>query len=60
MGVGPNEATKSEWWTADPFAKASSGLYDDRYTFNADGTFTFSAGDDMAVSYTHLTLTTKA
>ena len=26
--------------------KASSGLYDDRYTFNADGTFTFDAGPD--------------
>jgi len=47
MGVGPNESANSDWWTADPNAKASSGMYDDRYTFNADGTFTFSAGDDM-------------
>ncbi len=47
MGVGPNESANSDWWTADPNAKASSGLYDDRYTFNADGTFTFSAGEDM-------------
>ena len=46
MGVGPNEAANSDWWTADPFTKASSGLYDDRYTFHADGTFTFSAGAD--------------
>ena len=46
MGVGPNEAPDPWWWSANPYDKASSGLYDDRYTFNADGTFTFDAGPD--------------
>ena len=46
MGVGPNEAPDPWWWQAPAYAKASSGLYDDRYTFNPDGTFTFSAGAD--------------
>lgn len=46
MGVGPNEAPDPWWWQAPAYAKASSGLYDDRYTFNSDGTFTFSAGAD--------------
>lgn len=46
MGVGPNEAPDPWWWSANPGDKASAGLYDDRYTFNADGTFTFDAGPD--------------
>ena len=46
MGVGPNDASDPVWWAANPNDKASSGLYDDRYTFNSDGTFTFSAGGD--------------
>ena len=41
MGVGPNDATTGVWWTAGPGDKSTTGMKDDVYTFNADGTFTF-------------------
>ena len=46
MGVGPADADSSIWWTANPGDKASTGVYDDRYTFDADGTFGFNVGAD--------------
>jgi len=50
MGVGPYEALlESVWWTAGPFDKSTTGMNDDRYTFNADGTFTFDVGADFEI-----------
>jgi hypothetical protein len=46
MGVGANDMTEPIWWSAGADEKAATGLYDDRYTFSADGTFTFDAGAD--------------
>jgi hypothetical protein len=46
MGVGANDMKDPIWWSAGPNEKAATGLYDDRYTFSADGTFTFDAGPD--------------
>ena len=54
MGVGPNEAPDPWWWSANPYDKASAGLYDDRYTFNADGTFTFDVSHN---DYQYLNVT---
>ena len=46
MGVGPSDAPEPWWWGANPFDKASTGMYDDRYTFHADGKFGFDVGPD--------------
>ncbi|MDG1830171.1 MAG: glucan endo-1,3-beta-D-glucosidase [Flavobacteriaceae bacterium] len=46
MGVGPADSANPDWWAANPNDKASTGMYDDRYTFAADGTFTFDVGAD--------------
>ena len=46
MGVGPSDGGNPDWWSANPNDKASTGMYDDRYTFEADGTFTFDVGAD--------------
>ena len=40
MGVGPYDATTGVWWTAGPGDKSTTGMSDDTYKFNADGTFT--------------------
>lgn len=40
FGVGPADATTPIWWAAGPYEKDGLGAYDDRFTFNADGTFT--------------------
>lgn len=51
MGVGPVEETSSIWWSAPEFDKAITGMYDDRYVFNSDGTFdinTNNTNDDEA------------
>lgn len=40
MGVGPADEVTPIWWTAGPSEKASTGMYDDRYIFNKDGSFT--------------------
>ncbi len=37
MGVGPLGATGPIWWSAGPNVKASTAMYDDRYTFGIDG-----------------------
>lgn len=49
MGVGPADETSPVWWSAPPNDKAVTGMYDDRYVFNTDGTMkhiTNSANDD--------------
>lgn len=41
FGLGPvGGGTPVEWYGAAPFEKEGSGMYDDRYIFNIDGTFT--------------------
>lgn len=41
FGLGPVGGTiQAEWYSAGPNEKANVGMYDDRYIFNADGTFT--------------------
>jgi len=41
FGLGPPAGNiPGEWFSAEPFDKATVGMYDDRYIFNADGTFT--------------------
>jgi len=50
FGLGPvGGATNSEWYGAGPGDKADTGMYDDRYTFNVDGTFTHDVGPDGVV-----------
>ncbi len=41
FGLGPaGGEIPTEWWGAGPEEKAGAGMYDDRYIFNIDGTFT--------------------
>lgn len=41
FGLGPpGGSIIAEWYAAGPNEKADVGMYDDRYIFNADGTFT--------------------
>lgn len=40
MGVGPIDKTTPSWWSAGPFEKSATGMYDDRYVFNVDGSYT--------------------
>jgi len=50
FGLGPvGGGTNSEWYGAGPGDKADTGMYDDRYTFNVDGTFTHDVGPDGVV-----------
>ncbi len=50
FGLGPiGGFTPGEWFSAGAFSKDATGMYDDRYTFNADGTFTHDTGDDGTV-----------
>jgi len=47
FGLGPpGGTTQAEWYGAGPNEKAGTGMYDDRYTFNEDGTFTHDTGED--------------
>ncbi|QHI35325.1 Beta-glucanase [Kordia antarctica] len=42
FGLGPvGGSVPTEWYGAGPEEKVGVGMYDDRYIFNADGTFTF-------------------
>jgi hypothetical protein len=42
FGLGPvGGSTPVEWYGAGPEEKAGVGMYDDRFTFNSDGTFTY-------------------
>lgn len=52
FGVGPLDATSGEWYSANPYDKETSGMYDDRYTFskyNDGGTFSHNTGADGEV-----------
>ncbi|MBT8393635.1 MAG: glucan endo-1,3-beta-D-glucosidase [Flavobacteriaceae bacterium] len=47
FGLGPpGGSTQAEWYGAGPNEKAGTGMYDDRYIFNEDGTITHDTGDD--------------
>ena len=48
IGVGPSGSTNAEWWNANPYDKADTGLYDDRWSF-AGGVVTVDTGDDGAI-----------
>lgn len=48
FGLGPVGGTiVSEWYGAGPDEKAGLGMYDDRYTFSSDGTFTHVTNGDV-------------
>jgi len=50
FGLGPvGGSVQAEWFGAGPGEKAHTGMYDDRYTFNVDGTFTHDVGPDGVV-----------
>lgn len=40
FGLGPVGGGFNEWYAANAFDKEGTGMYDDRYVFNIDGTFT--------------------
>lgn len=41
FGLGPvGGSIQGEWFSASPDEKQATGMYDDRYIFNTDGTFT--------------------
>ncbi|HMQ44292.1 PKD domain-containing protein [Mariniflexile maritimum] len=46
FGLGSIGGPEFEYYGAAPGDKANSGMYDDRYTFNIDGTFTHNVGPD--------------
>ena len=47
FGLGPvGGGTNAEWYGAGPGDKVDTGMYDDRYTFDVDGTFTHDVGPD--------------
>ena len=47
FGLGPaGGGTPFEWYGAGPGEKAHTGMYDDRYIFNEEGTFTHETGPD--------------
>jgi hypothetical protein len=54
FGLGPPDGfIPGEWYSAEPFEKAAVGMYDDRYVFKADGTFTHitnNTNDDPTVN----------
>lgn len=50
FGLGPLGGDKPfEWYSAGANEKSSSGMYDDRFTFRSDGTFTHDTGADGGV-----------
>lgn len=46
FGLGSIGGPEFEYYGAAAGDKANSGMYDDRYTFNVDGTFTHNVGPD--------------
>lgn len=40
FGLGPVEGAQNQYYAAGPDEKSGTGMYDDRYIFNRDGTFT--------------------
>ena len=49
MGVGGYGDSSGVWWTAGPGDKSTTGMSDDTYKFNADGTFTFNVGSAFEI-----------
>ena len=49
MGVGPGDAFNAAWWNAAPWDKVGTGLYDDGWTFDAEGFMTHDTGEDGAI-----------
>lgn len=48
FGLGPPGGfIPGEWFSAEPDGKAGVGMYNDRYIFNADGTFTHTTAGDV-------------
>ena len=45
MGCGEPGTDGSNWWCAEPEAKADWGVYDDRITFSVDGVYDYNPGD---------------
>ncbi len=47
FGLGPvGGSIINEWYQAPADSKANTGMYDDRFTFNSDGTFLHDTGAD--------------
>jgi hypothetical protein len=47
FGLGPvGGSIPTEWYGAPANAKSNSGMYDDRFTFKSDGSFTHNTGAD--------------
>lgn len=47
FGLGPGTGTWPEWYSALANAKDGFGMYDDRFTFNADGTYNHVTNGDV-------------
>ena len=47
LGVGPADGDAPVWWGAAPYDKEGLGAYDDRMTFNIDGSFNYVTNGDM-------------
>lgn len=46
IGCGEPGTDGTGWYSAQPGEKEGTGMYDDEITFSADGTYTYSPGDD--------------
>ena len=46
LGCGESADNPTGWWKGTPDTKAGTGLYDDKFTFASDGTYTYNPGDD--------------
>lgn len=46
IGCGEPGTDGTNWYSAQPGEKENTGLYDDEITFSADGTYTYSPGED--------------
>ena len=49
LGCGPSGTDATEWYSANANDKVQFGLYEDRVTFNANGTYTYNPGADGCV-----------
>jgi hypothetical protein len=50
FGLGPvGGSVPTEWYGAPANAKSNTGMYDDRFTFKSDGSFTHNTGADGTV-----------
>lgn len=44
LGCGPSGSEGTEWFNAKPFEKEAFGIYNNLFTFNAEGVYTFDPG----------------